>query len=327
MGAHRSKENQHGTRSLTGEEPEGNESLLTILVAFVANTLIAIAKSVAAIFSGSASMVAEAAHSWVDTLNEVFLYIAQKRAEKPRDKTHIFGYGREAYVWSMVASFALFAAGAVASIMRGVQQIIHTEGEHGGDFLWSYIILGIAFVLEAISFLQAVRHARGAGPRLHMSPMRFILRTSDPTVRAVFVEDAGALIGIVLAALGLLLSEITGSAVWDALGSIAVGLLLAIMALYLFRRNREFLVGEVANEHLLGLIRAELLADARVERITFLYSEYVGPGRVFVAAAVDLVGDEVESSAAHSLRDIGRHLEEYVEVERALITLGAAAET
>jgi cation diffusion facilitator family transporter len=133
-------------------------TLLTIIIAFTANALLAAAKSMAAVLTGSASMTAEAAHSWADTGNQVFLFMAEQRSRRPRDTSHPMGYGREAYVWSMFAAFGLFTAGAVVSIMHGIQQII--EPEPASDFPVAYVVLAVAFVLEGISFVQAFRQTR-----------------------------------------------------------------------------------------------------------------------------------------------------------------------
>src|SRR6478609_7613375 len=135
--------------------PEGSESALTVVLAFGANLLIAVAKSVAAAMTGSASMLAEAAHSWADTGNEVFLLVAQRRAAKPADATHPLGHGREVYVWSMFAAIGLFAVGAGVSITHGVQELVHPEPAE--SFGLAYVVLALAFVLEGTSFLQAWR--------------------------------------------------------------------------------------------------------------------------------------------------------------------------
>src|SRR4051794_2688835 len=144
-------------------EATGEESLLTVVVALVANGLLALAKSGAAVLTGSASMAAEAAHSWADTGNEVFLLLAERRGGRPRDEEHPRGYGRETYVWSLVAAFGLFFAGAVVSLWRGVTELL--GGEEQGSFTVNYIVLGIAFVLEGTSFMQATSQVHGAARR------------------------------------------------------------------------------------------------------------------------------------------------------------------
>ena len=255
------KTDEHGGHRTTEQGTRGSESLLTVLVALAVNVLIAIAKSVVAAITGSASMVAEAAHSWADAGNEIFLLIAERRAGQPRDATHPFGYGREAYVWSMFAAFGLFGAGAVVSVWHGISALGHEEPET--SYGWAYAVLGIAFVLESVSFVQATRQTRSEARGRGLRPLRFIANTSNPTLRAVFAEDAAALVGLVIAGLGIFLHQVTGNAVWDAVGSILVGLLLGVVAIFLIRRNRDFLVGQAVRPELWRQAFDELQREPR----------------------------------------------------------------
>lgn len=304
--------------------PAAPESTLTVLVAFGANLLIAVAKSVAALLTGSASMVAEAAHSWADAGNEVFLFVAGRRSARRRDEAHPLGYGKESYVWSMFAAFGLFTAGAVVSIMHGVSELSSTEED--SDYLVAYVVLAVAFVLEGTSFLQALRQARGTARRTRTPLLRSVLRGSDPTLRAVFAEDAAALVGLVVAFLGILLHELTGDAVWDAVGSILVGVLLGVVALVLIDRNRRFLVGERPGPEVRSRVLARLLERPDVARVTYLHLEFVGPSRVYLVAAVDLAGDEREEHVAVALRRLEADLEEHDLVEEAVLTLATPDE-
>ncbi|TQM54584.1 cation diffusion facilitator family transporter [Humibacillus xanthopallidus] len=316
------KTGEHGEtaeRGGKGEQAGGGESMLTVIIALVANALIAVAKSIVAVITGSASMVAEAAHSWADAGNEIFLLIAERRAAKPRDAGHPFGYGREAYVWSMFAAFGLFGAGAVVSVWHGITALGHEEPET--SYFWAYAVLAIAFILESVSFFQATRQTRAEARRLGLRPLRFIANTSNPTLRAVFAEDAAALVGLVIAGLGILLHQITGNAVYDAIGSILVGLLLGVVAIFLIGRNRDFLVGETVRPELWRRAYDELHASGEVERVTFLHLEFVGPSKVFLVAAVDLTGDDTEAHVAGRLTELGRRLERSELIERAMITL------
>ncbi len=304
--------------------PAPGGSLLTVLLALGANALIALAKSAVAFFTGSASMVAEAAHSWADAGNEVFLLIAERRAARPPDDAHPLGYGREAYVWSMFAAFGLFTAGAVVSIVHGVQQWSAPEGE--ANYFWAYVVLAISFVLEGVSFTQAVRQARGVARARGLDAWRYLSRGSDPTLRAVFAEDFSALVGIVIAALGIGLHQLTGNPVYDAIGSICVGVLLGAVALFLISRNRDFLVGQSVDPVTRQRVVATLLAQPGIERVTYLHREFVGPGRVFLVAAVDLLGDAPESEVAWRLRAIEAQVEAHPMVMRAVLTLATPQE-
>jgi cation diffusion facilitator family transporter len=278
----------------------GSDGLTTVLVAFAANFLVAIAKTVAAVVTGSASILAEAAHSWADTGNEVFLVVAQRRARRPPDASHPLGHGREAYVWSLLAALGLFVAGAAVSVTHGVQELVHPEP--ATDFVVGYVVLAISFVLEGISFLRSVQQTRPAARLMQRDLIGAVIASSDPTLRAVFAEDLAALIGLVIAAAALGAHQLTGSATPDAVGSILVGLLLAAVATVLIDRNRAFLVGQEANPRLRAAALRALLAEPEVARVTYLRLEYVGPRLVSVVGDVDLAGDDTESNVAVRLR-------------------------
>jgi cation diffusion facilitator family transporter len=299
----------------------GGESTLTVLVAFGANLAIATAKTAAAAVSGSASMLAEAAHSWADTGNEVFLLIANRRSVRPADPRRPLGYGREAYVWSLLAAIGLFVVGASVSIWHGVTELIGGEEVHGRDYTLAYAVLAISFVLEGISFLQAVRQLRTEAHRLERDLLTHALETSDPTVRAVFAEDAAALIGIVIATAGITLHEVTGVAAWDAVGSILVGVLLGVVAVVLIDRNRRFLTGEPVSTDLWDAAMSRIQQLPEVADVRYLRIVFVGPKQLFVVASVDLTGDDAESSVARRLRRLERELEADPYVVEAVLTV------
>lgn len=301
------------------QPPERSESLLTVLVALAANALIAVAKTAAAVITGAASMVAEAAHSWADTGNEVLLYVAHRRASQDPDTTHPVGYGREAYVWALFAAFGLFAVGAVVSVMHGIQELIHPEP--ATNFGVSYFVLAIALVLESVSFRQALKQAKAEATTARSDVLDHVLRTSDPTLRAVFFEDSAAIIGVVIAFLGILLHQVTGSAVPDAMGSILVGVLLAVVAVVLIQRNRQFLVGVAVDPRIRSAVMGRLLEHDLITTVSYLHIEYVGPDRVYLVAAVDLAGDAAEHTVAEQLARLSDELEENPRVVRAVLTL------
>ena len=308
----------------TQKRKKPGSTLLTVIIAFLANFLVAAAKSVAAVVSGSASMAAEAAHSWADTGNQVFLFLAERRSVRPRDAAHPMGYGREASVWSMFAAFGLFTAGAVVSIMHGIQEIISPEP--AADFTVAYVVLGVAFVFEGISFVQAFRQTRKAARELERHTLEQVLISSDPTLRAVFAEDSAALIGLVVAFLGVFLHQVTGSPLPDAVGSIVVGVLLAVVAVVLIDRNRRFLVGQGVTPDIERSMAQRLLEHREISRLTYLHLEFVGPRRLYLVAAVDLEGDHPEHEVARTLRRIERDLEDHATVEEAVLTLATLDE-
>ena len=318
----------HVAHDLLGAAGVGNsgesESLTTVLVAFVANILIAVAKSAAAVVTGSASLLAEAAHSWADAGNEVFLLFADRRSRRPADDMHPFGYGRDAYVWSLFAAMGLFVAGAAVSIVHGIQELITPEP--AGHFAVGYIVLGISFVLEGISFLQSVRQAKPEAESLQRDLIEHVLATSDPTLRAVFAEDSAALIGLVLAAAALGAHQITGSPVPDAIGSILVGLLLAVVAVILINQNRRFLVGQEADPRVRAAAVQALMDLPEVARVTYLRLEIVGPRMVSVIGDVDLTGDDTESHVAVRLRALEAKISASPAVAGAVLSLSAPDE-
>ncbi|WP_278236982.1 cation diffusion facilitator family transporter [Isoptericola sp. AK164] len=303
----------------------GGESATTVVVAFVANGLVAVAKSAAALLTGSASMLAEAVHSWADTGNEVFLLVASKRSRRPADRGHPVGYGREAYVWSMFAAIGLFAVGAGVSITHGVQELL--DPEPAEDLGIAYAVLALAFVLEGVSFLQAVRQVRSEARRTRQDPFEHVLQTSDPTLRAVVAEDAAALVGLVIAFAGVLAHQLTGSAVPDAIGSIAIGVLLAVVSLVLVDRNRRFLVGEEVRPAVRDAVLARLLALPTVDRVTYLRIEYVGPRRLYLVASVDLAGEERETAVARRLDELERAATGHPRVAGAVFTVSTPEES
>src|ERR1700722_19573939 len=281
----------------------GSESLITVLVAFAVNVLIAVAKSAAAALTGSASLLAEAAHSWADAGNEIFLMIANRRSRRPPDPAHPFGHGREAYVWSLFGALGVFVAGAAVSVEHGIGELITPE--KAGHFVIGYAVLAVSFVLEGTSFLQSVRQARPEAASLHRDLIGYVLATSDPTLRAAFAEDSAALAGLVIAGAGLGAHQLTGSPIPDALGSIAVGVLLAAVAIVLINRNRQFLVGQEADPRVRAAAIAALLDAPEVARVTYLWLEIVGPRMILVLADVDLTGDDTESHVAVRRRAAG----------------------
>jgi len=299
----------------------GGDSTLTVLVAFGANLVVALAKSFAAVVSGSASMTAEAAHSWADTGNEVFLLVANRRSVREKDDRRPLGYGREAYVWSLLAAVGLFVVGAAVSIWRGVTELLHGEGA-AEDYRLAYLVLAIAFVLEGTSLLQSLRQLRRDAKTYESDVLEYAFETSDPTVRAVFAEDSAALVGIAIAFLGILLHQLTGDVVWDAIGSILVGGVLGVVAVILINRNRVFLTGEPGPPRLGQALRDKLASFPEVASVRFLRPEFIGPKQIFVIASVDLVGDAAESSIARTLRELEHRFEDAVPyVVEAVLTV------
>lgn len=286
------------------ESPQNNESVGTVILAGAANLAIAVAKLVAGLVSGSSAMLSEAAHSLADTITEIFLYVALVRGRQPADEEHPFGYGKESFVWAFIAALFTFVGGAGFSIYHGVMAIAHDE--KSGDFLWSYAVLAISFVAEGTSFLRAQRQVAGESRRWGISRSRFLRLTPDTTVKAVYFEDSAALVGLVLAALGLGLTEMTGDEMWDGLASIAIGVLLFLVAAVLARSNASLLVGRSVPRRIHNQIAADLAGIPIVVAVPTLLTMQLGPGDILVAAKVDfdddVSGGEIEAASDEAER-------------------------
>lgn len=296
-------------------------SLITVLIAIGANLLIAIAKSIGAFITGSASMIAEAAHSWADTGNGIFLLIAEKKAVKPADASHPLGYGKESYVWSMIAAFGVFMAGSIVSIYTGITE--WNAAKTDTNYTIAFIILAVAFVLEGTSLLQAYRQSKKHGAAINVSAIDYVIDTSNPTLRGVFFEDSAAVIGLVIAAAAMGMHAYTRDPFWDALGSIIVGLLLGVVAIFLISRNRDFLVGYKVSDRMHQYVLDKLLDSADVESVSYLHLEWVGPKKMFMVAAVDFTGDEQENEIAQKFEDIENKFRANPLFQEAILTLSA----
>lgn len=282
----------------------GNESLGTVVVAGLANLVIAAAKLVAGLLSGSAAMLSESAHSLADTVTEVFLFVALRRGGKPASETHPFGHGKESFVWAFIAALFTFVGGAGFSIYHGLATI--SGGERSGEYLISYLVLAVSFAAEGASFLRARRQVAAESRRWGSTPLRFLRLTPDTTVKAVYLEDSAALIGLLLAASGLALAELTGSAVWDGLASVAIGLLLLAVASTLAHSNVSLLIGRAVPRRMHNQIADDLAAIPVVEAVPTLLTMQLGPGDILVAAKVDFAdratGAEIEEASDEAER-------------------------
>ena len=257
----------------------------TVLLAGVVNLLIAAAKCVAGLVSGSSAMLAEAAHSVGDTLNQGLLMTALHRSRKPADDEHPFGYGMERYFWSLLAAVGIFVLGAGFAAYEGVSALVGSTPPGPPEL--AFVVLGISFVFEGSSFLKAVvqlrSESRGRDGALH-----YLAHDADPALRAVFWEDGVALLGLLLAASGIALDEVTGARMWDGVASLAIAVLLVVVAYGLGRQNQRFLIGRSVSP----AMRQELtdaINDAEgVDAVLELLTMRLAPDQVLVAARVDL---------------------------------------
>jgi cation diffusion facilitator family transporter len=263
---------------------EQGESPRTIVIALIANIVIGVAKLLAGLASGSTALIAEAAHSAADSVNEVFLAIGLYRARQLPDQAHPFGHARERFLWAFMAAIASFLVGGCVSIGIAIKELETRHPVAGGVAPW--IVLAVAFVADGTSWLQGMRQARRQAKDYELTVWRYLVRASDPVVRAVLVEDSAALIGLGLASGGLLLSRIVGSNVPDSVASLLIGVLLAVTAFALARPFADFLVGRSISAPQLARLRAVVAGDRAIKDVLVLEAMYSGPEEVIVLAKV-----------------------------------------
>jgi cation diffusion facilitator family transporter len=260
------------------------ESTRTIVIALAANIVIAIAKLVGGLVSGSTGMLAEAAHSAADSVNEIFLAVGLHRDRQPADAAHPDGHGRERFLWAFMAAIASFLIGGCLSIAMAIAGLKARHPVSGGLTAW--IILAVSFAADGASWLQSMRQARRQAKEYKLTVWRYLLRSSDPVVRAVVFEDSAALIGLCAAAGGLLFSKIFESSVPDSVASLVIGLLLAVAAFALARPFADFLVGRSLPQPMFKKLQAIVKEDTAIEQILSLRAMYSGPEEVVVMAKV-----------------------------------------
>ncbi|OLR90423.1 cation diffusion facilitator family transporter [Actinokineospora bangkokensis] len=258
-------------------------STKAILAALGANAGIAVAKFVGFLVTGSSSMLAESVHSVADTSNQGLLLLGQKTSRRAADKEHPFGYGRDRYFYSFIVALMLFTLGSAFALYEGIHKVSHPE-ELTSPIV-AVVILVVAIGLEGYSFATAMAESRKI--KGDVSWWGFIRQSRTPELPVVLLEDTGALLGLVLALGGVGLSLATGDPVWDGIGTIAIGVLLGIIAVILIVEMKSLLIGEGATTRELAAIEDEL-ATGKVERIIHLRTQYIGPEELLVAAKIAL---------------------------------------
>ena len=283
----------------------GRSTRYTVLIAGAANVFVGAIKLAAGIMVGSSAMLAEAAHSAADTLNQAFLLASLRRGERPADPRHPFGHGQERYFWSLLAAFGIFIAGAGFSVFEGLLALRRGGTENP---LIAYAVLAAAGVAEGTSLIRVLIQFRGEARRNHLGVLDQVRSSPDTTVKATLFEDSAALIGLALAALGLALRQVTGSPVWDGAASIAIGGLLVVVAVRLGLDSRDFLIGRAADPRDLAVIQAEIENAPGVDALVDLRTMHLGPEHLIVAARVGFSDDISADRAGDVADDIDRRL-------------------
>lgn len=301
---------QHSDRSLERERSSG-ASRKTVRIAVTVNALIALAKLAGGLASGSAAMLAEAAHSLADTTNQAFLLASIKLSGREPTPERPFGYGQERFLWTFMAAVGMFLAGAVFAIGYGAYEMITAKEEPGGYGI-AYAVLAVAFVAEGISWLRARRQTAREAQEAGLGFRDYVKQSRDPNVKMVLFEDTAALVGVALATLGVGLHQLTGSPAWDASASIVIGLLLASVALFMGRDAKHLLVGAAARPDEREAIERTIEEFDEVDEVVQLLTMALGPKALLVAARVDLA-DGLDSDRVEDVsNEIGRRLREVV---------------
>jgi cation diffusion facilitator family transporter len=297
-----------------------DESMRTVLVALGSGVAVALAKVGVAVFTGSSAMAAEASHSLADTANDLFLFVAQRRSARRPDDQHPLGYGREAYFWALIAALGVFIAGAAFSLRAGITELITPSAT--SSFVVAYVVLAISAVFDLLSFRQSAGQM-ALRARLHnRGVIDESKATSDPTLRAVFIEDAVSVSGDVITFIALAINQITGSSIPQGVAAVIIGLVLIRASLRLAKRSHDFLVGawlltptahqggddddftqplQAADEE---RVRAFLLGYPGVTAIREVLVTFTGPGQAWVIARIDIADDLTGAQVTSLVRGI-----------------------
>ncbi|MDQ1681103.1 MAG: hypothetical protein QOI42_1962 [Frankiaceae bacterium] len=256
-----------------------------ILAAFAANLGIALAKFAAFFVTGAASLLAEAIHSVADTGNQGLLMLGGKKSQREPDARHPFGHARERYFWAFVVALVIFSIGAVFAVFEGIDKLIHPHEPE--SIVVAIVVLAVSIVLESFSLRTAVVETRHLKPK-DQSYAAFIRHTKSAELPVVLLEDLGALAGLVFALAGVVLADITGNGRYDAMGSIAIGLLLAVIALILVLKMKSLLIGEATDASTQQALDEAILATPEIRSIIHMRTLQMGPDDILVAAKVEM---------------------------------------
>jgi len=280
--------------------------MLAVLGALFANGIIAILKLVAAVITGSSGMMAEALHSIADTTNQVFLLLGLRFYKRPASEKHPFGYGKERFFWSFIAAIFIFGVGSTYAIYEGIAKLRHPHPPE--NLVWAYWVLAISFVLEAgsiaLAIYQEVKEAHHEG----LTFFAYLRESKDPTAKTVIFEDSAALLGIVIAGVGIYLTEHHSGpgdgAYWDGLASIIIGLVLAVVAFVLARTSRGLLLGEAANPKSVSAIVQAIESHPNVVKVVELLTMHLAPKQILINAHINVRDDLVTGEIVQTVEQV-----------------------
>ena len=285
-----------------------------ILAAFLANLGIAIAKLVGFLITGAASMLAEAVHSTADAGNQGLLFLGGARARRKATQEHPFGYGRERYFWAFVVALVLFSMGGLFAIYEAIEKLRHPHELESPEVAIGILVFAIA--LEIWSFRTAIVEANRV--RGELGWWAFIRRSKTPELPVVLLEDLGALLGLILALAGIVVAEVTGNARFDATGSLAIGILLVVIAMILAAEMKGLLIGESAGTKDEAAIRTAFESSPQVRRVIHMKTQHLGPEELLVAAKVELDPSLTFADIAAAINDAELKVRAAVPVARVI---------
>ncbi|MFJ9742648.1 cation diffusion facilitator family transporter [Streptomyces sp. NPDC101166] len=285
-----------------------------IVAALGANLAIAASKFVAFAFSGSSSMLAEGVHSLADSGNQALLLVGGKKAQREATPQHPFGYGRERYIYAFLVSIVLFSVGGMFAIYEGYEKLQHPhEIDH---WYWPVGVLVFAIIAESFSFRTAIKESDPL--RGDHSWKEFVRRAKAPELPVVLLEDFGALVGLVLALLGVGLAIVTGDGVWDGIGTICIGVLLVLIALVLAAETKSLLLGEAAGPEETRKIEAALVDGDTVTRVIHMRTLHLGPEELLVAAKIAVQHDDTATEIANAIDAAEARIRQAVPIARVI---------
>ncbi|MDH3221738.1 MAG: cation diffusion facilitator family transporter [Gammaproteobacteria bacterium] len=294
-------------------------SKMVIYAALAGNALIAVTKFIAASITGSSAMLSEGIHSLVDTGNQVLLLYGLKRAARPPDEDFPFGYGKEIYFWSFIVAILIFALGGGISIYEGIRHILHPEPISSP--MVNYIVLGLAMIFEGAAWYLAFREFNRTRGR--WGYLEAIQRAKDPSVFVILFEDSAAMLGLMVAFVGVFLSQTTGIEVFDGIASVVIGLILVATAIWLAYETKGLLIGESANKAVIRGIRDTLGARPHIEHINEVLTMHMGPDFILANISVDFI-DSIDSQQVEAdIAVINQAIrQKYPEVKRVFVEAG-----
>jgi cation diffusion facilitator family transporter len=291
-----------------------SENSSAVIAALLANLGIAVSKFVAFIFTGSSSMLSESVHSVADSGNQVLLLIGHKQSRRAANAEHPFGYGRSRYVYAFIVSIVLFSLGGVFALYEGWHKVLHAEDLISPQ--WAFITLLVSLILEGLSLRKAVRESNRV--RAGASWRQFIHGAKAPELPVVLMEDVGALLGLIFALFGVTAAVVTGDGRWDGIGSLAIGGLLVLIAIFLAREMNSLLIGESGTAEHIAAIRKALEGGSDVDRIIHLKTLHLGPDELMVVAKIAIRHDETAASVARAINSAESRIRSAVPIARVI---------